>query len=119
MKIFVVILIFISLGIIYYTFFSNLKVHIKDAKHYIDYHNAKVIDVRTVFEWEYGHYKNAINIPASDINITNLSKNNINKNNYIIVYCNTGQRARNAAEKIYNLGYKNVRYIIQPYTFLN
>jgi len=49
----------------------------------------------------------------------NLSKNNINFNDKIIVYCNTGQRARNAAEKIYNLGFKNVKYIVEPYIFLN
>lgn len=119
MRIFVITLISLSLAIIYYTFFSSLRVNINDAKHYINYHKAKVIDVRTVFEWEYGHYKNAINMPSSEINITNLSKNNISKNDYIIVYCNTGQRARNAADKIYNLGYKNVKYIIEPYTFLN
>lgn len=119
MRIFVTILIFLSLGIIYYTFFSNLRVSITDAIHYINYHNAKVIDVRTTYEWNYGHYKNAINMPTSDINLTNLSKNNISKSDFIIVYCNTGQRARKATEKIYNLGFKNVRYIVQPYTFLN
>lgn len=119
MRFFVISLIFLSFGIIYYTFFSSLRVNISEAKHYIDYHNAKVIDVRTVFEWEYGHYKNAINMPTSEINITNLSKNNISKTDYIIVYCNSGQRARKAADKIYNLGYKNVKYIVQPYTFLN
>lgn len=119
MRVFVISLIFICLFIIYYTFFSSLRVNINDVKHYINYHNAKVIDVRTVFEWEYGHYKNAINMPSSEINIINLSKNNISKNDYIIVYCNTGQRARKAADKIYKLGYKNVKYIIQPYIFLN
>lgn len=109
----------IFLAIIYYTFFSKLRIDINEAKHYINDHNAKVIDVRTYVEWNYGHFKNAINMPSSDINIQNLAKNNILKKDYIIVYCNSGQRARKAADKIYNLGFLNVKYIVEPYTFLN
>lgn len=119
MKFIILIIICIFLVIMFYTFLSHLRVDINEAKHYINYHNAKVIDVRTLFEWNYGHFKNAINMPIININKVNLSKNNISKNDYIIVYCNTGQRARRAAEKIYNLGYKNVKYIVQPYKFLN
>lgn len=119
MRLFVVILIILFTGIIYYTFFSKLRVSAFDAKNIINKYNAKVIDVRTVFEWNYGHYKNAINMTEKDINLENLAKNNISKNDFIIVYCNTGQRARSAAEKIYNLGFKNVKYIVEPYTFLN
>lgn len=119
MKLIIIIIVFIFLSIFYYTFFSKLRININDAKHYIDYHKAKVIDVRTLFEWNYGHYKNAINIESNNINLQNLAKYNINKSDFIIVYCNTGQRARNAAEKIYNLGFTNVKYIVEPYIFLN
>ena len=36
----------------------------------------------------------------------------------ILVYCNTGQRARRAAEVLRKLGYKNVYYIESSYTSL-
>ena len=41
--------------------------------------------------------------------------NQINKNDGILVYCNTGQRARKAAEKLKKLGFKNVFYIASTY----
>jgi len=46
------------------------------------------------------------------------------KNNYrtpqagLLVYCNTGQRARFAAEKLEGLGFKDVYYIAGLYTSL-
>ena len=111
--------IILTILIIYYTYSSNLRISIKKAKELIKLYNVKIIDVRTNYEWDIGHYKNAIHIPAKDINILNLSKNNIKSTDKIIVYCNTGQRAKIAAEKIYKLGFKNVKYIVEPYIFLN
>lgn len=119
MNLIVIIGVLLFLLIFYYTFFSKLRVNFNDAKHYINYHNAKIIDVRTSYEWNYGHFKNAINLEAKDINLQNLTKHNIKKTDFIIVYCNTGQRARRAAEKIYELGFNNVKYIVEPYSFLN
>lgn len=75
----------------------------------IDY----IIDVRTKFEFQMGHHKDAIHIPAS--NITKKSMKNIPLDDTSLVYCNTGQRARRAAETMRNLGYKNVYYIEGTY----
>lgn len=70
-----------------------------------------IIDVRTSFEFNLDNYKNSINIPVTNINQENLNKYSINKNHTILVYCNTGQRARFAVEKLRNLGYNKTFYI--------
>ena len=69
-----------------------------------------IIDVRTNFEYNLGHYKNAINIPISEIK-KKIDSFKINKNAKILVYCNTGNRARQATEILINKGYKNINYI--------
>jgi phage shock protein E len=78
----------------------------------------KIIDVRTNFEYNLGNYNNSINIPVNEINQENLNKFLINKNDTILVYCNTGQRARYAVEKLRNLNYNNTYYIEGSYTTL-
>ena len=75
----------------------------------------RVIDVRTVVEYRAGHYPRALHIPVDKINektTTELPKKGL------LVYCNTGQRARFAAEKLEELGFQNVYYIAGPYTTL-
>jgi predicted sulfurtransferase len=49
----------------------------------------KIIDVRTNFEHNLGNVNGSINIPVNQINQENLNKLNINKNDNILVYCNT------------------------------
>lgn len=41
-----------------------------------------------------------------------------NKDIRIIVYCNTGHRARMATEKLQSMGYKNATYISSTYRTL-
>jgi len=75
----------------------------------------KVIDVRTAMEWRAGHYPKALHIPVNKINektTTELPKKGL------LVYCNTGQRARFAAEKLENLGFEEVYYIAGHYSSL-
>ena len=97
---------------------SNLISCIK-AKNFIKNKKIKyVIDVRTDLEWNSGHYKNSLHIPIQNINKNILNKKIPNKNNGILVYCNTGQRARNGAEKLVSYGYNNVYYIDNVYTCL-
>jgi len=42
----------------------------------------------------------------------------LNKNKTIVVYCNTGQRARKASEEIKKLGFNKVFYIEGTYKSL-
>ena len=74
-----------------------------------------VLDVRTKIERDsVGFYPGSIHIPASDLE-TEFVKKYPNKNIFILAYCNTGQRARNAVEKLEKLGYHNVMYITGYY----
>jgi rhodanese-related sulfurtransferase len=75
----------------------------------------KVIDVRTITEYRAGHYPKALHIPVNKMDektTTELPKKGL------LVYCNTGQRARFAAEKLEELGFEDVYYIAGHYSSL-
>lgn len=73
-----------------------------------------VIDVRTLAEWNLGHYPTALHVPVADIPGSKKLKS-VPKSAAVLVYCNTGQRARRAALLLQKSGYKNVRYIAEGY----
>lgn len=75
-----------------------------------------IIDVRTEMEWKLGHHSLASHIPVTEISKKSLQNANIFVNEGILVYCNSGQRARYASEIISKLGYKKVYYIDGPYS---
>ena len=101
-------------GLKYYAITGEGLIESDVAKNMIKLGNiGTVIDVRTKFEWSRGHYKGAKHIPTSSITAKSLA--GLSKNEGILVYCNTGQRARMAAEKIRSLGFKNVYYIEDGY----
>lgn len=103
----------------YYSLTGTNLISCNKAKYFIKNKNIKyVIDVRTILEWNSGHYKNSLHIPIQNINKNILNKKIPNKNDGILVYCNTGQRARNGAEKLVSYGYSNVYYIDNVYTCL-
>lgn len=62
-----------------------------------------IIDVRSKAEYDSGHIESSINIPHTEI-----EKINYKKNKKIIVYCASGKRSKIAAEKLNEMGYKNV-----------
>jgi len=99
-----------------YTLLGQNLISSREAKRLIkDGKIKKVIDVRTITEWRAGHYPRAIHIPVDKINektTTELPKRGL------LVYCNTGQRARFAAEKLESLGFNDVYYIAGLYTSL-
>ena len=100
-----------------YTFLGENLVSSKEANKLIRTGKIKkVIDVRTIAEYRAGHYKGAIHIPVNKINkktTAELPKKGL------LVYCNTGQRARFAAEKLEELGFEDVYYIAGHYSSLN
>ena len=100
-----------------YTFLGENLVSAKQAKEMIRSGKIKkVIDVRTMAEYRAGHYRGALHIPVNKINkktTAELPKKGL------LVYCNTGQRARFAAEKLIELGFKDVYYIAGDYSSLN
>ena len=76
-----------------------------------------LVDVRTNMEYGLGHAPGALHLPTGEIE-QKASSVLPDKTARILVYCNTGQRARDASEKLYGLGYKNVRYISGTYLSL-
>lgn len=95
------------------------------AKHLIKC-GAKILDVRLPSEPGSVTRKNekgeketiSINIPGKKISKTTLKEKEINENDIVITFCNSGTRARQAADKLKKLGYKNVYYIVESYLSL-
>lgn len=66
-----------------------------------------ILDVRTPEEFAEKHIPNAINVPNETIGdepIPELPK----EDQLILVYCRSGNRSKQAAEKLVALGYTNV-----------
>lgn len=81
------------------------QINLKQAKEKIS-QGAYLIDVRSKREYNIDHINGAVNIPVEEIE--NPTKKIISKNDVIIVYCRSGSRSKQAAEKLLNLGYKYV-----------
>ena len=67
-----------------------------------------ILDVRTEEEFKSGHIPNAICIPNETITGGELGALK-DKNQLILVYCRSGRRSKEAAQKLANLGYTNVK----------
>lgn len=101
--------------VVYYTYYSPLVISAEDAKKALaDKRFQIVLDVRTDMEYKLGHYPEALHIPTARLD-SEIEREIPNKTKGILVYCNTGQRARHAADVLKSKGYTNVRYITGPY----
>lgn len=79
-----------------------------DAKTLIDNNNAIILDVRTESEYNEEHIENAALFTLDTIN-ENTAKDIIkSKDKYIIVYCKSGNRSKQAQQILNDLGYTNV-----------
>jgi len=116
-------ILFIFLQILYvmakYTYNGDQLITSRDAKKSITKGDIQhVVDVRTPAEYQLGHFEGSKHIPVHLMSKSELKKAGIGKSDSILVYCNTGQRARFAAEKMKRLGYTKVQYIAGSYTSL-
>lgn len=76
---------------------------------------AYFIDVRTPQEREeYGYYPNSIPVAMDQID-TQIPEDIPNRQLALLVYSSGDDRALNAAQKLYELGYEHVRYLRGPY----
>jgi len=71
-----------------------------------DESNFYIIDVRTLPEYNSGHIKKAINVSLDKIDT--ISDYVPSKEDKVIVYCQSGNRSRQASNKLIELGYQNV-----------
>jgi rhodanese-related sulfurtransferase len=73
----------------------------KDEKNYI------ILDVRRPDEYSEGHIPGAINVPNEEIGTAEIAALP-DKSQLIFVYCRSGRRSKEAAEKLVALGYTNI-----------
>ena len=66
-----------------------------------------LLDVRTEQEYFSGHIPGAVCIPNEEIDET-VVETLTDKEQLIFVYCRSGNRSKQAAEKLANLGYTNI-----------
>ena len=66
-----------------------------------------ILDVRTPEEFAEKHIPNAINVPNEMIGTGEISALP-DKDQLIMVYCRSGRRSKEAAEKLVKLGYTNI-----------
>ena len=99
----------------YYTFNSPLVISAEEAKKGIAEGKFPIVlDVRTDMEYNLGHYPEAIHIPTAKL-ADEVETKLPNKKTPVLIYCNTGQRSRYAADLLKKKGYESVRYITGPY----
>ena len=69
--------------------------------------NYLILDVRTPEEFASGHVPNAINIPNENIGTARI-RELPDEDQLILVYCRSGNRSKQASEKLAALGYTNI-----------
>ena len=117
-----IIIIFVSLIYLGFTYYSSpthnessLRIGIPEAK---SRRFGLIIDVRTPKERELlGYYPNSIPISPQRLQ-QEVPLDISSKNTWILVYSNGDNRAAAAAEILYRMGYRNVRYIKETYLSL-
>ena len=80
---------------------KEAEVMMREEENYI------ILDVRTPEEFKEKHIKGAINIPNENIGEEEIPALP-DKDCLILVYCRSGNRSKQAAEKLVKLGYTNV-----------
>lgn len=86
---------------------SYQKISAQQAKEKIDAGNVTLVDVRTAEEYAERHIKDAILVPDETIG-TEKPKILPDTEAVLLVYCRSGRRSKEAAEKLISLGYKHV-----------
>ena len=101
----------VLLGLSIFGCSSKANYHQIDGQSALDMMNNEtdyiIIDVRTESEYQQGHIKNAINIPNESID-ESVSEILTDKDQLLLVYCRSGNRSKQASEKLAKLGYSNI-----------
>ncbi|TGN17085.1 rhodanese-like domain-containing protein [Leptospira idonii] len=97
--------IIIAACLVFYKLRSSLATDIPKIKQKLD-EGALVVDVRTVSEFEMGHYPGAINIPVDQVG-KRLDEFG-SKEKPVVVYCASGGRSASAKSYLNSMGYQDV-----------
>lgn len=68
--------------------------------------SVQLLDVRTPQEYAEGHIDGALNINVQSDDFQQMAEKELSKDSTILVYCRSGRRSMDAAEKLTKLGYK-------------
>lgn len=85
---------------------SYHKISAEDAKEMMDTQDVIIVDVRTLEEYNEGYIENAILIPNESI--SGAPSELPDKDAVILIYCRSGNRSKQAADKLVALGYTNI-----------
>jgi rhodanese-related sulfurtransferase len=86
---------------IQYVSMNEIKTIMEENENYI------ILDVRTTEEYNEGHIPNAICIPNETID-ESIIEQLPDKEQLILIYCRSGNRSKQATQKLQNLGYTNL-----------
>lgn len=71
--------------------------------------NTVLLDVREIFEFEFSHVPQAINIPLGDLS---GRYGELDQNKEILIICRTGNRSDMAARYLMQLGFEKVYNVL-------
>ena len=83
------------------------KISAEEAYEMMASQEIVVVDVRTREEYESGHIENAVLVPNESIG-SEMPETLPDKDATLLIYCRSGRRSKDAAEKLLSLGYQNV-----------
>ena len=79
----------------------------EDFKAQIENNNVQLIDVRTATEFKTEHIKGAINIDFFSGKF-NIEFNKLNKDQAVYLYCRSGSRSKQSANKLEAMGFTEI-----------
>ena len=83
------------------------KISAEEAYEMMASQEVVVVDVRTREEYDGGHIENAVLVPNESIG-SEMPEALPDKEATLLIYCRSGRRSKQAAEKLLKLGYQNV-----------
>ena len=95
----------VGLVIVFYWLKRRGQISPKDARRQLD-DGALLIDVRTLAEFNSGHLPTAIHYPLDQIEMR-LPQRVADKNQSMLLHCQSGMRSGIAVKKLKSLGYGN------------
>ena len=78
------------------------------AKEMIDTQEVVILDVREQYEYDELHILNAVLLPLGSISEESAAAVIPAKDSVVLVYCRSGNRSKQASEKLVDLGYTQV-----------
>lgn len=82
------------------------QISVQAAKEKMDTEEVYVVDVRTKEEFAQGHIVNAINLPLDTL--TKTMEYPFAQEDQVLVYCRSGNRSAQAAEKLSEFGFTHI-----------